>query len=89
MTVRIKFNEAGFRALLTSGAANSLVKEHAERVAERANEVPSTTQPAASDPYYVVEDASDDKRARYRVRANGARAMAHEAKTQALLRAIS
>lgn len=88
-SVQIRFNPAGFRALLTSDHAKSLAKDHAERVAEKANEVPSSTQPAAEDPYYVVEDGSDDKRARFRVRADGARAMAHEAKTQALLGAIS
>lgn len=87
----IEFSEAGFEALLTSGAVKGFVKRHAEEMAERANSVASTTDPAATEPYYEVEDGTTD-RARYRVRtadgANGARAIRHEAKTQALQKNI-
>lgn len=84
----IKFNNAGFRELLTSAASESLVDKHAQELAAEANAVPSTTSPAHDKPYYAVTKASDSKRARRRVQADGARAMAHEAKTQALLRAL-
>lgn len=88
MSVRIKFNEAGFRALLTGAGAQSLVEEHAERVAAAANAVPSTTQPAHVGDYYEAKDASDGDRARRRVVTTDDRAAAHEAKTHALLRAL-
>lgn len=88
MTVRVKFSEAGFRALLTGAGSQGLVEEHAERVAAAANAVPSTTSPAHDQPYYKIEDGSDAKRARRRVVSDGARAAVHEAKTQALLRAL-
>lgn len=88
MAVRIKFNEAGFRALLTGSGAQGLVEEQAVRVAAAANSAPSTTSPAHDRPYYTVEDGSDSDRARRRVVTDGARAAAHEAKTQALLRGI-
>lgn len=86
--MRIKFNDAGFNELLTSAAANALLDEHAESMAERANAVPSTTDPAHTEPYYEIQDGSDGKRARRRIYADGGRAMAHEAKTQALQRAL-
>lgn len=89
--MRIVFHEAGFRELLTSAPVKALVKEHAEAIAERANAVPSTTSPAAPEPYYEVEDGTTD-RARYRVAtAQGEqlkRNVRHEAKTQALQKSI-
>lgn len=87
--MRITFNKSGFDSLLTSPGAQQLLEEHTEHVAERANSIPSTTSPAHDAPYYKVEDGSDGKRARRRVVTDGPRAAAHEAKTQALLRAIS
>lgn len=86
--MRIQFNEAGFRELLTGSYADSLAKKEADELAERANAVPSTTDPAATEPYYEVQDGSDAERARYRVRAAGRRAMRHEAKTNALQKAL-
>lgn len=88
MAVRIKFNEAGFRELLTSAGAGALLDEHAEPMAAKANAIASTTEPAATEPYYEVEDGSDGKRARRRVRTTGERAAKHEAKTQALHKAL-
>lgn len=88
MSVRIKFNNAGFQELLTSAGANALVQEHAEQIAAKANSVPSTTAPAVTQPYYEIEDGSDGKRARRRVRTTGERAARHEAKTQALQKAL-
>lgn len=88
---RITFHSAGFRALLTSGSTKSLVEGHANRVAASANAVASTTDPAATDPYYEVEDASTD-RARFRVAtAQGEqlkRNVRHEARTQALQKSL-
>lgn len=89
MSVRIKINEAGFRELLTGAAAQGLLDEVAESVADKANSVASTTSPPYDEPYYEITDGSDEERARRRIIGTGARAMAHEAKTQALLRAIS
>lgn len=86
--MRIKFHDAGFDQLLTGSFAQSLVDDAANEIAEKANAVPSTTDPAATEPYYEVEDGSDNKRARRRVRAAGARAMKHEAKTNALQKAL-
>lgn len=86
--MRIKFHEAGFRELLTSAGAEALVQAEAERLAASANAVGSTTSPAHTLPYYVVEDASDDDRARRRVVTDGPRAAAHEARTQALERGL-
>ncbi len=88
MKFRLQFHDAGFRELRTSSAANSIVKGLAEEMAERANAVPSTTEPAATEPYYEVQEASDEERARYRVRTTGARAAKHDAKTQALNKAL-
>ena len=86
--MRIKFHDAGFDALLTGSFAQGLVDDHTETMAERANAVPSTTSPAHDRPYYVTEDGSDGKRARRRIRADGARAMRHEVKTNALQKAL-
>lgn len=86
--MRVKFNEAGFRELLTGTGAQSLVEQHAQRVASSANRVPSTTQPARVGDYYEVQDGSDGDRARRRVVTSDARSVAHEAKTHALLRAL-
>lgn len=86
--MKVKFNEAGFRELLTGAAAQGLVEGQAQRMAAGANAVPSTTKPAHQGPYYKVEDGSDGKRARRRVVTTDARAAAHEAKTHALLRQL-
>jgi hypothetical protein len=88
MSVRIKFNSKGFNELLTSAGAHALLNPHADEMAVKANAVPSTTQPAATEPYYEVQDGSDEKRARYRVRTTGDRAEKHEAKTQALQKSL-
>ena len=84
--IRLKFNDAGFRALRTSAAADSLLRDHAETVMNKANAVPSTTEPVATEPYYELVEAGDSDRARYRVKTTSSRAVRHEAKTQALLR---
>lgn len=84
----IKFNPAGFQELLTSAGANALLDEHADQITERANEVPSTTSPAATEPYYKAYEASDSKRARRRIVTVGRRAIQHEAITNALQRSI-
>lgn len=89
MSVRIQINHAGFQELLTGDAAQSILDEPAKRIVDKANAVPSTTSPAYDQPYYEVTDASDAERARRRIIGTGARSMAHEAKTQALLKAIS
>lgn len=86
--MRITFNDAGFDELLTSAGAIALVKKPAEEMASRANADPSTTKPAHDEPYYQIEDGSDGHRARFRVYAAGARASQHEAKTNALQRAL-
>ena len=86
--MRITFNQSGFDELLTGSFAQGLMDDEADRLAGRANAVPSTTDPAVTEPYYEVEDGSDNKRARRRVRAAGARAMKHEAKTNALQKAL-
>jgi hypothetical protein len=89
--MRIQFHEAGFRELLTSGPVKALVEKEADKIAEKANAVASTTDPAAEDPYYEVQDGTTD-RARYRVAtAQGPqlkRNVRHEAKTQALQKSI-
>jgi hypothetical protein len=81
----IKFNSAAFKAILTSSAVKAKIKGLADDMAAAANSVPSTTSPAAKEPYYEVQDGTTD-RARYRVRTTGLRAARHEAKTQALQR---
>jgi hypothetical protein len=86
--VRVEFHSRGFQQLLTSPETNAVVRGHADDMAERANAVPSTTQPATSEPYYEVQDGTDEKRARYRVRTASERAAKHEARTQALQRNI-
>lgn len=85
---RLQFNKSGFRELRTSAGVKALVEAEAEKVAARANEVPSTTDPEAAEPYYEVQDGTDGERARYRVRTNSRRAARHEAKTQALQRGL-
>lgn len=80
--MRVQFNEGAFRELRHSAAG--LVKGHADEMAERANAVPSTTEPAATEPYYKVAEASDADRPRYRVHTTGDRSAKHEAKTNAL-----
>lgn len=87
--MRIQWNEAGFDELLTSPGAHALVDEHAAALAARANAVPSTTSPPATEPYYAVEDASDEHRARARVHTTGPRSANHEAKTHALQQGLS
>lgn len=87
-TFRLEFHDEGFRELRTSAAAKSLLKEAADEMASRANAISSTTEPAAEEPYYEVQDGSDEERARYRVRTTGIRAAKHEAKTQALQKAL-
>lgn len=81
---RIEINEAGFDALRTSVPVKNLVERHASELAARANAVPSTTDPAADEPYYAVEDTTDGRRARYRIHTTGDRSVKHETKTQAL-----
>lgn len=88
MKFRLEFHDAGFRELRTSSAAKGLLKELADEMAAKANAVPSTTEPAATEPYYEVQDGTDSERARYRVRTTGDRAAKHEAKTQALHKAL-
>jgi hypothetical protein len=87
LMARIVFHEAGFQELLTSAATKALVEKHAEDIAERANSVASTTDPAATEPYYEVQDGTTD-RARFRVRTASRRAARHEAKTQALQKSL-
>lgn len=89
--MKIQFNEAGFQALLTGGGVKAEVKKHADTMAESANGVASTTDPAATEPYYEVEDGTTD-RARYRVSPAGGeqlnRNIKHERKTHALQKAL-
>jgi hypothetical protein len=85
---RFKVNDDAFAKLRTSAAAKALVRKEAEEIAARANAVASTTEPAADEPYYKTWDATDEERARYRVATTGLRSARHEAKTQALQKAI-
>ena len=87
--MKIKFNNKGFDELRTSAGAQALVKQHADRIEAAANAIPSTTTPAATEPYYESHEAGDEHRARYRIATTGARASRHEAKTFALNRALS
>jgi hypothetical protein len=89
MAIKFVPKNAGFNALRTSATANALIREPAERIAAGANAIPSTTSPAATEPYYEVKEAGDEKRARYRVTTTSIRASRHEAKTFALHRAYS
>ena len=84
--MRIRFNQNAFREIRHS--ADGLVKNEADELAQRANSVPSTTDPEATEPYYEVQEASDADRPRYRVRTTGDRSAKHEAKTNALQRNI-
>ena len=86
--MRFKTNKAGFQELRTSANTKAFVRGFAEEMAETANSVPSTTDPAATEPYYEVQDGTDEDRARYRVRSASARAARHEARTQALQKAM-
>jgi hypothetical protein len=86
--MRINFNKEGFRELRTSSAAKALIEGHADRICGQANSIASTTEPAATQPYYESEDGSDSDRARYRVHTAGVRAARHEAKTQALQKSM-
>ena len=87
--MKFRINEAGFDQLRTSGQAQSEVKERADRIAAAANAIPSTTDPAATEPYYKSYEAGDENRARYRVATTSIRASRHEAKTFALQRGLS
>ena len=88
MSIRFEFDPAGFRDLLTSSEAKAELNRRARSMATRANAVPSTTEPAATEPYYEVVDASNRDRARVRVQTTGARSVRHENKTHALLREL-
>ena len=89
MKFKFKRNEAGFNELRTRPAVDAWAKQEAEQLAAAANAIPSTTSPAATEPYYEVVDAGGETRARYRVKTTGPRAVKHEAKTDALLRGLS
>lgn len=84
--MKIEFHSDGFRELLTSGYAKKELAKHSKRITARANAVPSTTEPAATEPYYRERDASNSQRARRRIQTTSARAIMHDHKTQALLR---
>ena len=86
--MRIEFNQSAFRELRTSAGTKAKVKELADEIEVRANASSSTTEPAATEPYYQVEDHTDAERARYRVYPTSERAIRHEAKTQALQKAL-
>jgi hypothetical protein len=87
--MKIRFNNKGFDELRTSAGAQALVKQHADRIEAAANAIPSTTTPAATEPYYESHEAGDEHRARYRIATTGIRAYRHDVKTQALLRSLS
>ncbi|SKV67701.1 Uncharacterised protein [Mycobacteroides abscessus subsp. massiliense] len=89
MAVKFSVSSATIRKLMTSSGVKAEVHERALRLAAKANEVPSTTTPEFDGLYYEAVEASDEKRARSRVKTTGPRAVNHEAKTQALLRAAS
>ena len=85
--MRFVANYAGFAALRQS--YKSEIKSHADRMEAAANAIPSTTDPAATEPYYKTYDASDGDRPRFRVVTANIRAQRHEARTFALHRAYS
>ena len=85
--MRFVANNAGFAALRHS--YKSEIKSYADRMEAAANAIPSTTDPAATEPYYETYDASDEDRPRYRVAPVNIRAQRHEARTFALQRAYS
>jgi len=89
MAIKFKRNVAGFNELRTRPATDAWTREEAEKYAATANAIPSTTSPAATEPYYEVVEAGIETRARYRVKTTGPRASRHEAKTDALLRGLS
>lgn len=86
--MRIEFNDKGFKELMTSAAAKAFVKRYADEAAEKANAIPSTTEPAATEPYYEVVDGTDEERARYYVQTANPRAINHDKATDALLRSL-
>lgn len=79
---RIVMNEAVLESL-----AAAAVEKAADGVAERANAVPSTTSPAATEPYYEAHEDNQHE-GQFVVWTANPRAMRHEAKTDALLRAL-
>jgi hypothetical protein len=87
----VKFvrNDAGFDQLRLSAGSQALVREAAEKVEAAANAIPSTTSPAAEEPYYSSREDNTPSRARYLVGTTGIRASRHEARTKALLRGMS
>ncbi len=85
--MRFVANNAGFAALRQS--YKSEIKSYADRMEAAANAIPSTTDPAATEPYYKTYDASDGDRPRFRVVTANIRAQRHEARTFALQRAYS
>lgn len=84
---KFKFNYPAFVELRTSSGARELVEREANRIAGDANAIASTTDPAATDPYYEIQDGSTD-RARLRVRAASRRAVRHESTTNALQKSM-
>ncbi|MEC4856721.1 hypothetical protein R2325_14025 [Mycobacteroides chelonae] len=86
--MRIEFNDKGFKELLTSEPVKAGLKPYADEIAEKANAIPSITQPAATEPYYEVVDGTDEDRARYYVQTANPRAINHEKVTDALLRGL-
>jgi hypothetical protein len=86
--MRIEFNHEAFAELRTTGAGPRQARALAREICAKANQSASTTEPEADEPYYEVQDGSDDERARYRIRATSQRAVRHEAKTQALQKAM-
>lgn len=89
MKIKFTANDAGFAALRTSPGADALVKSHAVAIESAANAIPSTTEPAATEPYYESHEAGDEHRARYRVATTSIRASRHEFITNALQRGLS
>ena len=87
--MRFDPNYAGFSAIRKQVQFANMAKAKAESIAAAANAIPSTTDPATDEPYYEVFEAGDGSRARYRVATASLRAQRHEAKTQALQRALS
>ena len=82
---QIKINQAALRKL-----AKKAMEKEAKKVAKRANAIASTTDPAATEPYYEI----DDKGREVRVQTTSSpgmnrRAAWHEATTQALQRSLS
>lgn len=89
MGVNYTVSPATIRKIMTAPSTKAEVHERGLRLAATANETPSTTTPEFDGLYYEAVEASDAKRARTRVQTTGPRAVNHEARTQALLRAAS